>query len=103
MNAAIVNDILHEVVDRARFLSDRIKHVEHALGMGYIDDAGVDYVEHVTDKFPALKALPVKGTSGVTGVVWTTIASHQWVSPYNGLGNIDWLMSTQVRQHCFVP
>jgi hypothetical protein len=66
MNAAIVNDILHEVVDRARFLSDRIKHVEHALGMGYIDDAGVDYVEHVTDKFP--KALPVKGTSGVTEV-----------------------------------
>jgi hypothetical protein len=57
-------------------------------------------VEHVTDKFP--KALPVKGTSGVTEV-WTTIASHQWVSPYNGLGNIDWLMSTQVRQHCFVP
>lgn len=59
-----------------RFLTERIKSVEQALGIGYIDDAGLDYKEYITSEYPVVEVvstgghsgeqLPVVGTSGVT-------------------------------------
>lgn len=65
-------DNMHEIVSRTRFLTDRMQAVEVALGIGYINDAGLKYDDHVTKNFPlkvavATGGLPVVGTSGVTG------------------------------------
>lgn len=59
-----------------RFLTERVKSVEQALGIGYIDDAGLDYKEYVTSEYPVVEVvstgghggehLPVVGTSSVT-------------------------------------
>ena len=47
-------DILHEIVDRLRFITDRLMTMEEALGVGYITDAGHtvydDYVSTYLDK-----------------------------------------------------
>ena len=61
---------------RVRFLTERIKTVESALGIGYIDDAGLDYKDFITGEYPLTETatatthsgehLPVVGTSGVT-------------------------------------
>ena len=51
-------DILHELVDRLRFVTDRIMTMEEALGVGYITDAGVSkYDSYVTN------AVPTKGST----------------------------------------
>tara|TARA_B110000503_G_C6995031_1_gene349032 strand:- start:76 stop:582 length:507 start_codon:yes stop_codon:yes gene_type:complete len=46
-------DILHEIVDRLRFITDRLMTMEEALGVGYITDAGHtvynEYVSSVID------------------------------------------------------
>ena len=42
-------DILHEIVDRLRFITDRLMTMEEALGVGYITDAGhTVYNDYVT-------------------------------------------------------
>ena len=46
-------DILHEIVDRLRFITQRVITLENALGVGYIGETGSynDYVSSiVSDK-----------------------------------------------------
>ena len=47
------SDMLHEIVDRLRFVTDRIMTMEEALGVGYITDAGStqynSYISKVAD------------------------------------------------------
>ena len=73
-----LHDNMHEIVARLRFLTERIKTVESALGIGYIDDAGIEYKDYVTAEYPLAEPtptapapttggdLPVIGTSGVS-------------------------------------
>ena len=71
----LFNDNMHEIVSRTRFLTDRMQAVEVALGLGYINDAGLKYDDHVTKNFPlkvATGGLPVVGTSGVSGTLAQT-------------------------------
>ena len=55
---ARIADSLHEVVARVRFLTKRINAVEQALGIGYIDDAGLDYKDYVTSLYPLVEDTP---------------------------------------------
>ena len=51
-------DILHEIVDRLRFITDRLMTMEEALGVGYITDAGqAGYSAYVS------KVVPTNATS----------------------------------------
>ena len=41
-------DILHEIVDRLRFITERMMLVEEAIGVGYITGAGSAYGAYST-------------------------------------------------------
>ena len=77
---ARIADSLHEVVNRVRFLTERIKAVEGALGIGYIDDAGLDYQGYVTGLYPLPEThvqTPVVDQSGVTTLAQTSDRTKQ--------------------------
>ena len=56
-------DIMQELVERLRFISDRVVTIEMALGLGYISDIGGDtggYSAHVCEHFPIDSIAPVE-------------------------------------------
>lgn len=76
---ARIADSLHEVVARVRFLTKRINAVEQALGIGYIDDAGLDYKDYVTSLYPLADdtPVPVVGEAGVSTLAQTSDRTTQ--------------------------
>ena len=57
-------DILHEIVDRLRFITDRLMTMEEALGVGYITDAGhTVYNEYVSSVIDNAEAQMAQGAS----------------------------------------
>ena len=49
-------DLLHEIVDRLRYVTDRITTMEEALGVGYITDAGATHYNSYISKYVSATA-----------------------------------------------
>jgi len=50
-----IHDAMHEVIGRLRFATDRIKAIEEALGIGYVDDLEVKYSGYFAKEYPVEK------------------------------------------------
>ena len=69
-------DILHEIVDRLRFITDRLMTMEEALGVGYITDAGhTVYNEYVSTVIDQAERQMQEGASSTTTT--TTSAENE--------------------------
>ena len=56
-------DVMQELVERVRFISDRVVTIEMALGLGYISDIGGDtggYAAHICETFPIDSVVPAE-------------------------------------------